>query len=125
NADKILDDLSVACGHPVRFIKSYDSAWLVVERESGVFGIKSRVPFSDVMKEWPDKSRKVLLVPMGLGRNRRLVYQSLDEFPHALIGGATKSGKTTLLHSWICALILKNSPESLRLVLIDLKGGVE
>jgi len=123
NDSKVLNDLSVACARPVRFKQNIDGAWLVIERETGVFGIRSRIEFGDMMKNWPDN--KVLQVPLGLAANRKLVFRSLDEFPHALIGGATKSGKTTLTHAWICALALHNKPQLLNLVLIDLKGGVE
>lgn len=120
----ILNDLSVACQRPVRFKRESDGAWLVVERESGVFGIRA-VDYKDMVGAWPVNSKKVMLLPLGLSHNRRLVFRSLDDFPHALIGGATKSGKTTLMHGWICALAMHNPADLLKLVLIDLKGGVE
>jgi DNA segregation ATPase FtsK/SpoIIIE, S-DNA-T family len=41
--------------------------------------------------------------------------------PHILIAGATGSGKSVLLHSIIASLIKKNSPEQVRLLLIDPK----
>ena len=81
--------------------------------------------WADVLETWPKTSRKKLLVPMGIGENRRLVYRSLAEFPHALIGGATGAGKTTLLHTWVCSLIMHNDSDDLRIGFIDLKGGVE
>jgi hypothetical protein len=96
-----------------------------VGRDAGVWGIQSRIDFSDIMGHFPERSRKLLLLPLGVGENRLLKFDSLDEWPHALVGGATKSGKTTLLHAWICALVLHNRPQMLKLVLIDLKGGVE
>ncbi len=124
--EAILEDLAVACRRPVRF--RYDiqcGAWYVVERASGAWGVPRKLEWAEVVANWPHSSRKKLLVPMGVGENRTLIYKGLAEFPHALIGGATGSGKTTLLHSWVCALISHNGPEDLRLGLIDLKGGVE
>jgi DNA segregation ATPase FtsK/SpoIIIE-like protein len=51
-----------------------------------------------------------------------VVYYDLDsEDPHALIGGMTKSGKSVLLNLFIIDLITTNSPEELRLYLIDPK----
>ena len=51
-----------------------------------------------------------------------IVYYDLDsEDPHALIGGMTKSGKSVLLNLFIIDLITTNSPEELRLYLIDPK----
>lgn len=123
----VLNDLSVASGRPVHFKREEDSAWLMVERQTGVFGIRA-VDFADVMDpaQWNQGDPTLALrIPMGLTHNRKIIYRSLADFPHALVGGATGSGKTTLLHAWICALIMKNNPQKLRLVLIDLKGGVE
>ncbi len=121
---EILNDLGVAAQRPVRFKRESDGAWLVIERDSGVFGIPAHLDFGDILTNWPD-DKKPLLVPLGVAANRRIIVKSLDDFPHALIGGATKSGKTTLIHAWVCALALKNSPKNLKLVLVDLKGGVE
>ena len=51
-----------------------------------------------------------------------IVYYDLDsEDPHALIGGMTKSGKSVLLNLFIVDLITTNTPEELRLYLIDPK----
>jgi hypothetical protein len=123
---QILKDLSVACGREVRFrYKTGHGAWFVVNRGQGHWGVPRNLPFSDVLENWPESSRKKLLVPLGVGENRKLVYRSLAQFPHALVGGATGAGKSTFLHSWICSLIRYNEPEELRLALIDLKGGVE
>lgn len=41
--------------------------------------------------------------------------------PHLLIAGSTGGGKSTCLHSIICSLIQKKSPEQLKLALIDPK----
>ena len=41
--------------------------------------------------------------------------------PHILIAGATGSGKSVFVHSFIISLLYKNSPETLRLILIDPK----
>jgi S-DNA-T family DNA segregation ATPase FtsK/SpoIIIE len=124
--DAVLDDLSVACRRPVRFRYSVRSgAWFIVERASGAWGVPRKLVFKEVLAEWPHSSRKKLLVPMGVGENRKLTYRSLANFPHALIGGATGAGKTTMLHGWICSLLMKNPPADLRVGLVDLKGGVE
>lgn len=60
-----------------------------------------------------------------LGRNEednQVVYYNLDsEDPHALIGGMTKSGKSVLLNIFIVDLIRTNTPEELRLILVDPK----
>ncbi len=123
--DNVLQDLSVACSHPVRFKYDVNGAWLILERDRGAFAIPSKLAFSDVLDAWPHKSLKPLLIPMGVGENRVIQFRSLAEMPHALVGGATGAGKTTFLHAMINALVLHNVPDDLRLVLVDLKGGTE
>ena len=126
NRDEILHDLSDVLARPVRFESQggYGS-WLVVERDAAYAGIKARLDYTEIMAQYPARSRRPLVVPLGVGRNRTLYFESIDEFQHALIGGATKAGKTTFMHGWICALLAHNKPTALKLVLIDLKGGVE
>jgi hypothetical protein len=124
-SEDVLDDLSVACGHPARFHYDTNGAWLILERDRGAFSIPSKLTFADVLKAWPTESRKSLIIPLGVGENRVIQFRSLAEMPHALIGGATGAGKTTFLHAWICGLFLHNDPAALRLALVDLKGGTE
>ncbi len=49
------------------------------------------------------------------------VFANLKRMPHLLIAGSTGTGKTICLNSLINSLLYKNSPESLRFVLIDPK----
>ncbi len=41
--------------------------------------------------------------------------------PHLLVAGATGTGKTVFLNSLITSLIFRNSPDTLKLILIDPK----
>ena len=41
--------------------------------------------------------------------------------PHGLIAGATNSGKSVCVNTILVSLLLKNSPEDLKLILIDPK----
>jgi len=49
------------------------------------------------------------------------VFADIERMPHLLIAGATGSGKSVVIHSLITSLLFKNSPASLRLILIDPK----
>lgn len=49
------------------------------------------------------------------------VFANVEKMPHMLIAGATGSGKSIMLHSVLISLLYKNSPQTLRLVLIDPK----
>ena len=48
-------------------------------------------------------------------------YAALERMPHLLIAGATGTGKTIALNALITALLYRNPPQMLRLLLIDPK----
>ncbi|MEK7212114.1 MAG: DNA translocase FtsK [Patescibacteria group bacterium] len=49
------------------------------------------------------------------------LFTSIEKMPHLLIAGATGSGKSILIHSLLISLLYKNSPATLKLILIDPK----
>jgi len=65
-------------------------------------------------------------VPLGLrNRDLRPVLANLADGPHFFIVGTNRSGKTTLLQTWLLALAARNAPESLHIYVIDsLRGGL-
>jgi len=60
---------------------------------------------------------------MVLGRNvaGSPTVCELDKMPHLLISGATGSGKSICLNTIIMSLLYQNSPDDLRLILVDPK----
>jgi len=63
------------------------------------------------------------LLGFVLGRdvNGEPIFCDIDKMPHLLISGSTGSGKSVLIHSLLISLLYKNSPETLRLILVDPK----
>jgi len=63
--------------------------------------------------------------PLGfiLGRdvNGEPIFADIAKMPHLLIAGSTGSGKSIIIHSLLISLLYKNSPETLRFILIDPK----
>ncbi len=51
----------------------------------------------------------------------RAVAGDLSAMPHLLIAGATGSGKSVCVNALICCLLLNNTPEELRLIMVDPK----
>ena len=49
------------------------------------------------------------------------IWLALAEFGHALITGATRSGKSSWIHAALAALLSRNGPDVLRLALVDPK----
>ncbi|MCI2939928.1 DNA segregation ATPase FtsK/SpoIIIE, S-DNA-T family [Staphylococcus cohnii] len=62
-----------------------------------------------------------LTVAMGLRINNEPLVMDIAKTPHALIAGATGSGKSVSINSILMSLLYKNHPEELRLLLIDPK----
>lgn len=59
----------------------------------------------------------------ALGRNVSgdPIFASIDKMPHLLVAGATGSGKSITIHSILISLLYKNSPSTLKMILIDPK----
>ncbi|PTF18502.1 DNA translocase FtsK [Staphylococcus devriesei] len=62
-----------------------------------------------------------LTVAMGNRINNEPLLMDIAKTPHALIAGATGSGKSVCINSILMSLLYKNHPEELRLLLIDPK----
>ncbi|MEE9199402.1 MAG: DNA translocase FtsK [Dehalococcoidia bacterium] len=62
-----------------------------------------------------------LALTLGQGSAGEVIVDPLGRMPHALIAGATGSGKSVCITSLICCLLMHNTPDDLRLVLIDPK----
>jgi S-DNA-T family DNA segregation ATPase FtsK/SpoIIIE len=62
-------------------------------------------------------------LPLALGRDLtgKPYVADLVKMPHALIAGATGTGKSVCLNSFITSLIYRHTPETLRFLLIDPK----
>ncbi len=67
------------------------------------------------------KNNAFLNFPLGRDVKGEIVLADLSEMPHLLVAGATGTGKSVCLHSILCSFLTKNSPETLRLILIDPK----
>ena len=66
-------------------------------------------------------SRAALPLALGKDLTGRAYVSDLARMPHVLIAGATGSGKSVCLNTFITSLVYRHTPESLRLLLIDPK----
>jgi DNA segregation ATPase FtsK/SpoIIIE, S-DNA-T family len=67
------------------------------------------------------KLRSSLRLALGMDVAGKPVAAALDQMPHLLIAGTTGSGKSVCINTILCSLLLNNTPEDLRLVLVDPK----
>ncbi|MFC1940202.1 DNA translocase FtsK [Chloroflexota bacterium] len=66
-------------------------------------------------------ARSRLSLALGKGAGGEAVAGDLAKMPHLLIAGATGSGKTVCLNTIICCLMLSNTPNDVRFIMIDPK----
>ncbi|NLX09773.1 MAG: DNA translocase FtsK [Chloroflexi bacterium] len=65
--------------------------------------------------------KRPLALPLGRDVSGEPFIADLQSMPHLLIAGTTGSGKSIMLAAMTSALVLNNSPEQVRLVLLDPK----
>ncbi|MBI3930890.1 MAG: DNA translocase FtsK [Chloroflexi bacterium] len=67
------------------------------------------------------QARSKLTLALGKGAGGEAVTADLARMPHLLVAGATGSGKTVCLNSIICCLLLYNTPNDVKFIMIDPK----
>jgi DNA segregation ATPase FtsK/SpoIIIE, S-DNA-T family len=66
-------------------------------------------------------SPKPLLAALGKDITGKPHFANIARMPHGLIAGTTGSGKSVAIHNLIVSLLFRNSPEQLRLIMVDPK----
>ncbi len=82
----------------------------------------SLVSLRDVVEsETFQRNRKALSFALGQDVAGHPISGNLENMPHLLIAGTTGSGKSVCVNSIIVCFLLNNTPDDLRLVLVDPK----
>ena len=94
----------------------------------GAVGVEIPNPRPEIVSlreilEAPLFARSRGLLPLALGKDLtgKPFVADLTKMPHALIAGATGSGKSVCLNTVITSLVYRHAPDRLRLLLIDPK----
>jgi S-DNA-T family DNA segregation ATPase FtsK/SpoIIIE len=88
----------------------------VPNARKGVIGLRLVVESENFQK-----LNTPLAFPLGADVSGKAVAADLAKMPHLLVAGTTGSGKSVCITSIISCLVFNNTPEQLRLVLIDPK----
>lgn len=115
------NDLALAlAAHPIRIEAPIPGKSLVgIEIPNST---KSLVGLATLLgSEEYGASDKPLLVGLGKGVSGKSHFANLAKMPHVLIAGTTGSGKSVTIHTLITSLLFHNSPQNLKLIMIDPK----
>lgn len=72
---------------------------------------------SDLMKKHPSK----LAVALGIDVSGKPVVADISRMPHILIAGATGSGKSVAINTFLCSILFRASPAEVKFILVDPK----
>ncbi|MCD8209376.1 MAG: hypothetical protein LUC31_00975 [Coprobacillus sp.] len=83
--------------------------------------VRITVGYKNMYIKLPSSKEHPLAVPFGVDVVGNPIWGDFSKFPHALIAGATNSGKTVYVQSIVTTLIMRNSPDDLKIILVDPK----
>jgi len=115
------NDIALALGVPNLILETPIPGKAVIGIE--VPNIKSALVRLGNVLNTPEflNSDNLLLFPVGRKINGEPYFADLAEMPHLLIAGTTGSGKSIFIHNMLISFLMKNTPETLNLILIDPK----
>lgn len=88
----------------------------VPNTSKSLIGLASLMGHADFIR-----SEKPLLITLGRDITGKPHYANIAKMPHILIAGATGAGKSVTIHDLIVSLLYRNSPQDLRLLMVDPK----
>jgi S-DNA-T family DNA segregation ATPase FtsK/SpoIIIE len=119
--NSITEDLSLAlCGVPIRMvfpIQGKNTMGIEVPRSP------REIIYLDEVLNSPEFLRTKCTLPICMGKDAygSAFVVDLASMPHMLIAGATGAGKSVYLNTLLVSLLVKKSPDQMKLMLIDPK----
>lgn len=115
------NDLSLAlAAHPIRIEAPIPGKSLVgIEVPNKAI---ATVTLKEILSSKSFKQRQNnLSIALGKDVAGKAYVQSVQKMPHVLIAGATGSGKSVCINGIIVSLVYQNSPDDLKLIMVDPK----
>ena len=84
--------------------------------------VNTVVSLGDVLSNMPNIYEKSKLA-VGLGKDimGKNIYAEINKTPHLLVAGSTGSGKSVCINTIIISILMRTTPEEVKLVLVDPK----
>ncbi len=79
------------------------------------------VSLKEVLQSENNDMDKKLQVALGKDITGESIFMEINKTPHMLVAGATGSGKSVSINSFIISMLLKATPEEVKLIMIDPK----
>jgi S-DNA-T family DNA segregation ATPase FtsK/SpoIIIE len=112
--------MAIHSGGTINIYPNYQEGSVSIEvpnSKRSIVGLKPILQSSAYQNSKPGS----LMFAVGMDAEGKCLVEDLCKMPHMLVAGTTGSGKSVFLHEIIMSLIMKYSPEEVRLILIDPK----
>ncbi len=115
------DDLALAlAAHPIRIEAPIPGKSLIGIEVPNKKSIMIRLKNALDSQEFKE-SKSPLSLALGKNVEGNFIIGDLGKMPHLLIAGATGTGKSVCINSIILSLLFQNSPDDLKMILVDPK----
>lgn len=107
------DPVNINCPIPGKDLVGIE----VANEKSSIVGLKEIL----ASREFNRTDDKGIYFALGKDIDNNYYVGDISDFPHAIVAGATGSGKSVCLNTMLVSLLYKYSPEQLRLIIVDPK----
>ncbi len=74
-----------------------------------------------VVSEEFEASKAKLKLPLGKDVSGTPIITGLERMPHLLVAGSTGTGKSVAINCYVCALLMRYTPDELKFIMVDPK----